>query len=912
VGAIEVVLAVLNRSKKKKASYGGWVKHFLERAPEKEKAASADAGVGAAGEARELVEHGAFLAMWLSVFVFPGPPFNVVRREVFPIAARLARGQRVALAPAALASTYHDLSALQHHISLGKEKELFVVSAPMHIVQLWVWERFPQLRPEPVSSPAPGNHDTPRAARWHDVAKRFSSKHAHAVFMSPKEFEWRPYGSCSFFALQPETGGSWVRSQDIATSEVLLSFARCLHACELVGMNCIELYNPHRVARQLGFDQDIPRMVPCASSDPEKAWDTYNIEVKNSAFIVPNHEPGVTVQYERWWKPYSSACGIAVSNAAKMKERRDFVAAKMKKRRDFVTPVKRKMEGVPAANSGKKLHVDPATRGRPPHILTGSNVYPSHSSARQAERRRAAAMPGFVLRACPPHLRLRAMPATGMPQPAPDASNDPLDHIPFSERLNSITKMPKQHVTECLVKGGDLEQNIGSMQPRSVSVGSKKEVLHKDVGQALANAVANTAIVVDGSSDGPVTKKAQGICFQQSREENLNISSEENNNGIDYCDVLLPDIVPDAVSAGSSEVIGTGTEVDMLPTHEDLLVISDDEECDKSNGKQCQVNAMLVKSVGNRNTQLVDARNDMQDSQVLEKMAAQRNHVSIVEISDDDLDEEVGKEDMVFDGATSKEDGLDTMHMHLKSPKIEATWSILQEPNEENQLVGETNDEHDNLVVKEVTVQNSRDCELASVPNNITLIQEQDLLTHAATIQINDGLLEGPTEELHTCTVTGDIDNTGKVSKEKIGSLDCNEKGNEGNLVSNRDLESPMEDFTGANRNGSGDSERSSSRMLDGNTELISSEVLVCTQTLYYLSRFDRVRDAWDKDANSTGTDQDVYLPRRAVGTMEMIKKASAIRHAEIAELKKKIHNLKEEILVLEGAEQGSPRMVKQ
>jgi hypothetical protein len=176
-----------------------------------------------------------------------------------------------------------------------------------------------------------------------------------------------------------------------------------------------------------------------------------------------------------------------------------------------------------------------------------------------------------------------------------------------------------------------------------------------------------------------------------------------------------------------------------------------------------------------------------------------------VEISDDDLDEEASKEDMVFDEATCMEDGLGTMHMHLKSPKIEATWStILQEPNEEKQLVGETNDEQDNLVVKEVTVQNSRDCELASVPNNITLRQEQDLLTHAATLQINDGPLEGPTEELHTCIVTGEINNTDKVSKEKIGSLDCNEKGNEGNLVSNRDLESPMEDFTGANRNGSG------------------------------------------------------------------------------------------------------------
>ncbi|XP_025792595.1 uncharacterized protein LOC112873764 [Panicum hallii] len=893
VGAIQVVLAVLNRSKKKKASYGGWVKNFLERAPEKEKAASAAAGVGGAGEARELVEHGAFLAMWLSFFVLPGPPFNVVRREVFPIAARLARGQRVALAPAALASIYQDLSALKRHISLGKGKEMFVVSAPMHIVQLWVWERFPQLRPEPVSSPAPGNHDMPRAARWHDVVKRFSSKHAHTVFMSPKEFEWRPYGSFSFFSLQPETGGSWVRSQDIATSEALLSFARCLHACELVGMNCIELYSPHRVARQLGFDQDIPRMVPCASSDWEKAWDTYNIEAESSAFIVPNHKPGVTVQYERWWKPYSSACGTAISNAAKMKERRD-----------FITPVKRKMEGVPAVNSGKKLHVDPATRGRPPHILTSSNVYPSHSAS-QAARRRAAAVPGFVLRACPPHLRFRAMPATaatGMPQPAPDASNDPLDHILLSERLNSITKMPKQQITECLVKGGDQEQNAGSMQPRSVSVGSKKEVLHKDVGQALADAVANTAIVVDELSDGPVTKKAQGICFQQIREENLNISSEENNSGIESCHVLLPNIVPGAVSAGSSEVIGAGTEADMLPTHEDFLVIPDDDECDTSSGKECQLNTMLVKSVENKNTQLVDARNDMQDSQVLEKMAAQRNHVDIVEISDDDLDEEASKEDMVFDEATCMEDGLGTMHMHLKSPKIEATWStILQEPNEEKQLVGETNDEQDNLVVKEVTVQNSRDCELASVPNNITLRQEQDLLTHAATLQINDGPLEGPTEELHTCIVTGEINNTDKVSKEKIGSLDCNEKGNEGNLVSNRDLESPMEDFTGANRNGSGDSERSSSRMLDGNTELISSEV--CTKTLYYLSRFDRGRDAWDKDANSTGTGQDVYLPRRAVGTMEMIKKASAIRYAEIAELKKKIHILKEEILVLEGAE---------
>ncbi|CAN6323441.1 unnamed protein product [Urochloa humidicola] len=895
VATIESVRTLLNRSTKKKATFGAWVKHFVERAPEKEEAASAGGGGG--DEARDLLEHGAFLAMWLSIFVLPAPPFDVIRREVFPIAARLARGQSVALAPAALASIYSDLSALKQHISSGNEKEPFVSSAPAHILQLWVWERFPELRPELASSPAPGDHDMPRAARWHAVVNRFSSKHVHAVFMLPKEFEWRPYGNCSFFALQPEIAGSWIRSQDITTSEALLSFARCLHACELVGMNCVELYSPHRVARQLGFDQDIPGEVSCGSSDWEKAWNTYNIEAESSMFIVPNHKPGVSVQYAQWWKPYSSACGSAIVNAAKMKEHRA-----------FVNRVKRKMDKVPAANSGKKLHVDTATRSRPPHILAGTNVYPSHSSATHSAIRRAAAAPGLVLRSCPPHLRFRAMPATassGMPRPAPDVSDDPLDHIPLSERLNSICK---QQITEGLVKGGSVKCFI----PISASVGSKKEVLHKDVGQA-ADAVAITANIVGESCGGSVTKKAHGKCIQQSREENLNTAYEENNSRAEYCAVLLPNVIRGAVSAGSNES-GAGTEVDMLPTHEDFLLISDDDECDKSSGTECAVNAMHVEShmlgektspirLGNENTQLIDARNDMQDGHVLEKVTVQRNHIDIVEISDDDLDEEASKEDMMFDEATSKEDGLSTMHLHLKSPKMEATWPILQEPNEENQVVSERNDEQDNQVMKELMVQNCYDCELGSVCNNIYPRREQDVLTHAATIQTNGSLLEGPTEEMATCT--GDIDNTDKMSMEKSGSLDNNGKGNEDILVSNQDLESPMEDSTGANGKKLGDSERFSSRMLDGNTELVSSEV--CTKTLYYLSWFDRSRDAWDKDANRTGTDQDVYLPRRAVGTMEMIKKASAIRQAEMAELKIKIHNLKEEILALEAAEQGEP-----
>jgi len=100
-----------------------------------------------------------------------------------------------------------------------------------------------------------------------------------------------------------------------------------------------------------------------------------------------------------------------------------------------------------------------------------------------------------------------------------------------------------------------------------------------------------------------------------------------------------------------------------------------------------------------------------------------------------------------------------------------------------------------------------------------------------------------------------------------------------------------------------GNSERPSSsrQQVDGITDQVGTEV--CTKTIYYLSQFDRMKDAWDKDANTMGGNQDVKMPRRAVGTMEMIKMASALRKAEIAGLKKNIDRLKEEILALEAAD---------
>ncbi|GJN36859.1 hypothetical protein PR202_gb25758 [Eleusine coracana subsp. coracana] len=783
VTALESVRIMLNRSSKKKPTYGAWVKYFLEK------------------DASELVEHGAFLSMWLSLFVFAAPPFNVVRREVFPLAVRLARGQSVALAPAALASIYNDLSGLKRHFTSDKEDELFGVSAPMHILQLWIWEHFPELRPEMANSPDPGNLGAPRAARWHDVSKPLNPKYVRAVFMSPMDFEWRPYGS-STFALPPEASGCWVHGQDIAGSKALLSFARCLHPCELVGIDCIEKYRPHRVARQLGFDQDVPRTVARVIPKWKRAWDTYNIKAENYAFLVPNHQPSVTAEYVKWWEPYSLACASTVADAVKMK--RHHIS---------VLPIKRKMEGPPATNSDKKLHVDTATR---------------------------------------------------MPQPVSNETEDQLDHIPLVERLNSIIKMIPRGTTESVVTSAEHEQTAEGPKcftPRISNVGARKASLQSNAEQVLSDVAPSSANIISELSCGPVTIKAHGKYLQQSKEMT---DSEGKNRISGYDDALLHNAAQGAVSIGSNEATEATVEVDMLPTLEDFLVISDDESVE-ANGNECEVSTMLLESpmLGTKISSLQDGNGENQQFNASNDVKSQGSReMMVMIICSDESDKARIKEGVIFDEETMNENSY--CKMHLKS------GYILQETNEENQSTSERNDEQDNPMLKDSMVQSNRDCELATVLNDTSLRQDPDLLTHVANVQTDVGHLERSTEQ---CFAAGEIDSTDKGKKE---------------------------DSVESNRKISGNCERSSSRLVDGIIEFDS--IGICTKTLYYLNPFDLARKIHGKYANIIDVNRDVYLPRRAVGTTEMIKKASAIRKAEIAELMKNIDLLKEEIWVLEAA----------
>ncbi|XP_050217302.1 uncharacterized protein LOC126668128 [Mercurialis annua] len=240
----------LVRTPAKKASQHQWLNKFIDSGGE--------------------LEHEAFLSLWLSRFVLP-VSHDVISECVFSVAIHLARGTRIALAPAVLASIYRDLTLLRKKIAAlsvissnedTEELEVAVtIWSPFQLVQVWIWERFMKLQPKPNLM----SNGEPRLALWNNlISSKFDN--LRLVLDSSKEsFAWRPYTkpvkNWEFPKFYREEE-MWV-SMNSCLDEELESFIRCLRVSELVGMgvDCIEQYLPHRVARQLGFDQDIPDFV---------------------------------------------------------------------------------------------------------------------------------------------------------------------------------------------------------------------------------------------------------------------------------------------------------------------------------------------------------------------------------------------------------------------------------------------------------------------------------------------------------------------------------------------------------------------------------------------------------------------------------------------------------------------------
>ncbi|KAG0491891.1 hypothetical protein HPP92_005289 [Vanilla planifolia] len=286
-----------NKTKWRKADQTLWTRQFMER------------------EGDEL-EHVGFLSLWLSRYVFPRHPEGIVGQYSIPIAVRLSRGVRIAIAPAILAGLYRDLRVLKDYLRCGggaQEAAPLALWAPFSILQVWLWERFVALRPKALNYV---NSGEPRVARWHDAAKKLELPFVISVLELPDSFQWRPYAISLDSWCMPsfyKEKGEWICTGPLANEE-FVSFARCLTPCELVGLDCIEQYLPHWVAMQFGLDQDIPDAISRSNSSWEAAWESYDTSGSCLKFFAPPrlYESDVTKRYSAWWKQHRLACSDEV------------------------------------------------------------------------------------------------------------------------------------------------------------------------------------------------------------------------------------------------------------------------------------------------------------------------------------------------------------------------------------------------------------------------------------------------------------------------------------------------------------------------------------------------------------------------------------------------------------------------
>ncbi|EOA36103.1 hypothetical protein CARUB_v10011204mg [Capsella rubella] len=273
-----------NLNTNNRVSEGSWISSFLGRGDQ--------------------LEHEAFLALWLSLFVFPDKFRRSVSRKNLPVAVRLARGERIALAPTVLAILYKDLG----EISRDKSTKKLYFKSLFKLVQVWTWERFKNLRPEAKEIPI----GEPRISQWHGLQQK--TKDVRLFF---DDFEWRPYTKAlnnwnplRFYVEEY----MWVTVDD-KLEEEFVSFARCVRNSKLVGIGFVEDYYPNRVAMQFGLAQDLPGLVTYHRNVTKKdAWDDYNKSLDGLKLYMPSRlsTTSVTVRYQDWW--LKSVSGSLISS----------------------------------------------------------------------------------------------------------------------------------------------------------------------------------------------------------------------------------------------------------------------------------------------------------------------------------------------------------------------------------------------------------------------------------------------------------------------------------------------------------------------------------------------------------------------------------------------------------------------
>ncbi|KAG5557254.1 hypothetical protein RHGRI_007499 [Rhododendron griersonianum] len=202
---------------------------------------------------KEPVHLAAFLAYWLTWYVFPRPPKDGVDTALFALAAILASGESVPLAPLFLGTLFKRLDMLH--------------DAARHSCGV---------APEPNDFGGGGGDDgggegepcrsVCQSARWSGSGVRDVRGGIADVIDIEGEFVARPYvntpkGVFSFNVYSEEDVVTFANKDDASTAELFRM--SCMMRGELPyfvnGKYGSVTYDPMRVARQFGYDQGVPK-----------------------------------------------------------------------------------------------------------------------------------------------------------------------------------------------------------------------------------------------------------------------------------------------------------------------------------------------------------------------------------------------------------------------------------------------------------------------------------------------------------------------------------------------------------------------------------------------------------------------------------------------------------------------------
>ncbi|KAI8537661.1 hypothetical protein RHMOL_Rhmol09G0041500 [Rhododendron molle] len=271
-----------------------------------------DLGASKAGEEAHVVTDGpglkepahlaAFLAYWLTWYIFPGPPKDGVDTALFELAAILASEEYVPLALLFLGTLFKRLDMLHDAARRSYGRYDLPIYVATNFLHMFLFERFPKVAPEPNNFGADdgGGEGEPcrnvcRSARWSGSGVR----------------EVRGGRVFPFNVYSEEDVVAFANRDDASTAELFRM--SCMMRGELPyfvnGKYGSVTYDPMRVARQFGFDQGVPKpLLPSgAAGDVWKRFmkSTFTAELRSmNTITLPGAQRmgGCTKLYKEYWR----------------------------------------------------------------------------------------------------------------------------------------------------------------------------------------------------------------------------------------------------------------------------------------------------------------------------------------------------------------------------------------------------------------------------------------------------------------------------------------------------------------------------------------------------------------------------------------------------------------------------------